>query len=104
MCYSVVIQYISSRSLTAAELLKHARLEWSVETMHWLLDVHFGEDFCRVEDKHVQQSLNIIRKIVLNSIRVYKENTGDKHPFSKLMFDCLLEPAKILDFITEYEN
>ncbi len=40
--------YISSRKLTAKDLLKHARLEWSVETMHWLLDVHFGEDFCRV--------------------------------------------------------
>ncbi len=32
--------YISSRKLTAEELLKHARLEWSVETMHWMLDVH----------------------------------------------------------------
>ena len=92
--------YISSRRLTSAELLKHARLEWSVETMHWLLDVHFGEDFCRVEDEYVQRSLNIVRKIVLNSIRVHKESAGDKRPFSALMFDCLLDPAKILDLIT----
>jgi hypothetical protein len=42
--------YISSRSLPAGELLGHAHLEWSVETMHWLLDVQFGEDFYRVED------------------------------------------------------
>jgi predicted transposase YbfD/YdcC len=65
--------YISSRKLTAEELLKHARLEWSVETMHWLLDVHFGEDFCRVEDENVQQNLNIVRKIALNSVKSYKE-------------------------------
>ena len=37
--------YISSRKLTAEELLTHARLEWSVETMHWLLDVRIDEDF-----------------------------------------------------------
>ena len=33
--------YISSKKLTAEELLHHARMEWQVETMHWLLDVHF---------------------------------------------------------------
>jgi predicted transposase YbfD/YdcC len=46
--------YISSRPLTAEELLHHARMEWSVETMHWLLDVHFSEDYCRIEDENVQ--------------------------------------------------
>lgn len=29
--------YISSRPLTADELLHHARMEWAVESMHWLL-------------------------------------------------------------------
>ena len=32
--------YLSSRELTAEQLLHHARMEWSVESMHWLLDVH----------------------------------------------------------------
>ena len=32
--------YISSRKVSALELLRHARMEWSVEAMHWLLDVH----------------------------------------------------------------
>jgi predicted transposase YbfD/YdcC len=40
--------YISSRKLTANELIYHARAEWSVESMHWLLDVHFREDFCQI--------------------------------------------------------
>jgi len=83
--------YISSRPLTAQELLKHARLEWSVESMHWLLDVHFGEDFCRVEDENIQQTLNMIRKIALNSIKNYKEKIKSKQPLSKIMFDCLLD-------------
>ena len=45
--------YISSRKLTAQELLKHARLEWAVESMHWLLDVHFLEDKTKVWDMNV---------------------------------------------------
>jgi len=89
--------YISSRELIPDELLKHARLEWSVESMHWLLDVHFGEDFCRVEDKNVQQNLNIFRKIVLNSIKKYKDNVQDKRPISNIMFNCLMNPEMLLN-------
>jgi len=91
--------YISSRKLTAEELLKHARLEWSVETMHWLLDVHFGEDFCRIEDESVQQSLNIVRKIALNTIKSYKAKTGSKLPLSKIMFNCLLDSENLIPIL-----
>jgi predicted transposase YbfD/YdcC len=96
--------YISSRKLTAEELLKHARLEWSVESMHWLLDVHFGEDFCRVEDKIVQQNLNIVRKIALNCIRIFKDKFSPKRPFSKIMFDCLLDCNKLLPVLSCSQN
>lgn len=83
--------YISSRDLTPFELLKHARLEWSVETMHWLLDVHFNEDFCRIEDKIIQQNLNMLRKLVINIIKNYKSKFAPKRPISKIMLDCLLD-------------
>jgi predicted transposase YbfD/YdcC len=96
--------YISSRSLTAEELLRHARLEWSVETMHWLLDVHFGEDFCRVEDRNVQQNMNIVRKIALNTIKGYKNKTASKRPISGLMLDCLLDSENILSILAANEN
>jgi predicted transposase YbfD/YdcC len=96
--------YISSRRLSAEELLRHARLEWSVETMHWLLDVHFGEDFCRIEDRNVQQNLNIVRKIALNTIKGYKNKTASKRPVSKLMVDCLLEPGNILSVLAANEK
>jgi len=70
--------YISSRALTADELLAHARAEWRAESMHWLLDVHFGEDHCRIQDENAQKVLNMIRKIVLNSLRLYKDKTKSK--------------------------
>ena len=88
--------YISSRPLTASELLRFARMEWSVESMHWLLDVHFGEDFFRVEDDAVQQNLNMVRKIALNTIRTFKTNSSSKRAFSKIMLDCLLDPLTFL--------
>jgi predicted transposase YbfD/YdcC len=96
--------YICSKPLTAEELLKHARNEWSVETMHWLLDVHFGEDFCRVEDEFSQQSLNIIRKIVLNFIKLYKDKIKSKRPMSRIMFDCLLDPAHLSKILIMVQN
>ena len=88
--------YISSCPLTPEQLLHHARMEWSVESMHWLLDVHFEEDWCRVEDKDIQQNLNMLRKIALNLIKLYKSETGSKKALSKIMFDCLLNPRNIL--------
>ncbi len=61
--------YISSRSLTAEELLHHARMEWSVEAMHWILDVHFEEDWYRIENKAAQKSLNMFRKTAVNLVK-----------------------------------
>ena len=93
--------YISSRKLTALELLHHARMEWSVESMHWLLDVHFSEDFCRVEDKNVQQNLNILRKFALSIIKSFKTTTSSKRPLSHIMFHCLLEPYSLVPLWSE---
>ena len=93
--------YISNRKLTAEELLNHARMEWSVETMHWFLDVHFSEDFCRVEDENVQQNLNIVRKIALNSIKNYKATTGNKRPLSHIMLGCLIDCGNLLPILDQ---
>ena len=89
--------YISSRRLSAKKLLYYARGEWSVETMHWLLDVHFREDYCQVEDKNVQQNLNMLRKLAINLIKTYKERSASKRAISKIMFGCLLDPSCICD-------
>ena len=96
--------YIASRQLTAKELLKHARSAWSVETMHWLLDVHFEEDFCRVEDKNIQKNLNAVRKIALNIINRYKALTRVSRPISKIMFDSLLDPDNLMSVFAAPEN
>lgn len=87
--------YISSRNLTARELLHHARMEWAVESMHWLLDVHYSEDFCRIVNRTIQQNLNMLRKFALSLIKLFKADSNSKRPLSQIMFNCLLNPATI---------
>lgn len=91
--------YISSAAFTPEELLHHARMEWSVEAMHWLLDVHFEEDWCRVEDIDVQQSLNIFRKCAINLIKLFKAESNSKKPISNIMLDCLLDFDDLLQIV-----
>ena len=67
--------------------------------MHWLLDVHFGEDDCRIVDKTIQQNLNMLRKLAINIIKQYKERSKSKRAISKIMFDCLLDPSFLCNVI-----
>lgn len=66
-----------------------------METMHWLLDVHFEEDLCRIQDKTIQRNLNMLRKFALSLIKQYKERVTSKRAISKIMFDCLLDCGTI---------
>ena len=91
--------YISSKALSAQELLHHARAEWSVETMHWLLDVHFDEDRCRVQSKNIQQNLNMLHKCALNIIRIHKRETQSKLPLNSIMLSALMNPHALLPLL-----
>ena len=91
--------YISSKALSAEDLLQHARTEWSVETMHWLLDVHFDEDRCRVQSKNIQQNLNMLHKFALNIIRIYKRETQSKLALNGIMFRALMNPQALLPLL-----
>lgn len=96
--------YISSAPLQAAELLTHARLEWGVEAMHWLLDVHFAEDKTRVWDMKVQKTLNIVRKIALNLARDYKAKTNSKLPISGLLKRNLFDWHNLESFLSFFST
>ena len=92
--------YISSAKLTPKDLLTHARLEWAVESMHWLLDVHYSEDKTRVWDMNVQKLLNTARKIALNLIRIYRDsNHPQRIALTKVMRDNLFDLALFAAFL-----
>jgi hypothetical protein len=60
------------RRLTTAEQLAVAvRGHWAVENrLHWVLDVSFGEDASTVRKDNAPQNLSLLKKIVLNLIRL----------------------------------
>jgi len=97
--------YISSADLTSETLLTHARLEWAVESMHWLLDVHFLEDKTRVWDMNVQKILNTARKIALNMIRIYKEaNCSKNTPLTSILKENLFNLEQFAIFLDFFRS
>ena len=94
--------YISSRKLSPDELLRHARLEWAVESIHWLLDVHFQEDKTKVWDMNVQEVLNVMRKIALNLAREYKNRYELRKPISGILKRNLFDVNNLADFLNNF--
>ena len=72
--------------------------------MHWLLDVHFDEDFCRAADKNEQKNLNVLRKLALDLVRFYQMKSEPKQALSRIMFNCLLDPGFLLKLIPQQED
>lgn len=59
--------YISSRKLTAKELLESSREHWSIEApLHYRLDVGMREDECRIRRQESGENLAVCRHIALN--------------------------------------
>ena len=67
----------------------------------WLLDVHFKEDWCRMENKAVQQSLNMFRKSAVNLVKQFKTRNNSKQPISHIMFQCMLDSNIISRVVVE---
>jgi len=103
-CSSEWHYYISSAPLTAESLLKHARLEWGVEAVHWLLDVHFNEDKTRVWDMNVQKILNTMRKIALNLAKNFKAKTDSKVPISGILKRNLFDIRNLDAFLSFFSK
>jgi len=93
--------YISSRPLSAKELLYHARAEWSVEVLHWFLDVHWNEDGSKIRDDNLLKVQNILKKNALNLINVFKKTNNIKTPVSRILFANLLDCDNLLGLITQ---
>jgi predicted transposase YbfD/YdcC len=62
--------YISSLPAKAAMLGKTVRAHWGIEnSMHWVLDVAFREDDCRIRVGDAAQNFAILRRIALNLLK-----------------------------------
>ena len=63
--------YILDQNISAEEMSHIVRGHWKIENnLHWVLDVHFREDACKVKVKKAMQNLSLIRKICYNLIKL----------------------------------
>ena len=61
--------YISSREPKVKEFAKSTRGHWSIESMHWILDVVFDEDASRIRNGDGTENFGFLRKFVLSLLK-----------------------------------
>ena len=64
---------ISSSPDTAEKALKKIRSHWAIEnSLHWMLDMSFGEDHSRIRKENAPQITAVMRYIALNLFQLQK--------------------------------
>jgi predicted transposase YbfD/YdcC len=67
--------YISSLRLDASDFNARVRAHWGIEnSCHWVLDMTFDEDDCRIRKGDGAQNFAILRRIALNLIKQEKSD------------------------------
>lgn len=71
--------YISDLKLSAKEFAYYTKGHWSIENnLHWILDVHFREDWSLCKKENALKNLSLIRKICYNLTKLDPINTKIK--------------------------
>ena len=85
--------YILSRYLSGKRFSEAVRRHWSIESMHWVLDVNFREDDSRTRERTLGNNLSWLRRFAVTLLK--------RHPaidsLRGKMLRCMMNP----DFLTE---
>ncbi len=66
--------YVSSAKLTAARAAEAIRSHWAIEnSLHWVLDVTFGDDRSRLRTGHGAKNMAVVRHFAINLVRAAKD-------------------------------
>jgi predicted transposase YbfD/YdcC len=89
--------YISSHKPKARLLAQAIRQHWGIEnTQHWSLDVTFGEDSRRQQDRNGAANLAAVRRLALSLLRQEKTN---KRGLKNKRLACALDPNYLLQVL-----
>lgn len=65
--------YLTSLSPDPKRILENTRSHWAIEnTLHWTLDMSFGDDACRIRKDNAPLALATIRHVALNLLQAAK--------------------------------
>src|SRR5216684_3847453 len=70
--------FISSAPINIERMAGAVRGHWGVESMHWLLDVEFGDDLSRYRTGHGAKNMAIVRRFALGLVRANKRKGSVK--------------------------
>jgi predicted transposase YbfD/YdcC len=66
--------YVSSRRLSAGQAAEAVRSHWAIEnSLHWVLDVTFGDDRSRLRTGHGAKNMAVVRHFAINLVRAAKD-------------------------------
>jgi predicted transposase YbfD/YdcC len=66
--------YISSATLSAPRAAEAVRSHWAIEnSLHWVLDVTFGDDQSRLRKGHGAKNMAVVRHFAINLARTAKD-------------------------------
>ena len=86
--------YVSSHAPRAKPLARAIRKHWSIEnSQHWSLDVMFGEDSRRQQDRQGASNLAAVRRLTVSLLR--QEQTLKRGAKCKRMA-CAIDPNYLL--------
>jgi len=73
---SVEKRYYISSLFADPVILSHAiRQHWGIESkLHWVLNVCFNDDRCRIRKGNTPRNMAIIKKIALNLLQIIKKD------------------------------
>lgn len=86
--------YVSSHLPRAAKLAAAIRRHWSIEnSQHWVLDITFGEDARRQQDRNGAANLAAVRRLAVSLLR---QETTIKRGAKTKRLNCALDPNYLL--------
>ena len=78
-CRADTRYYITSASLDAEAAAHAVRSHWAIENrLHWVLDVTFKDDLCRVRKGHGAKNMAVVRHFAINLVRQAKDKSSIK--------------------------
>jgi predicted transposase YbfD/YdcC len=71
--------YVASATLSAARAAEAVRGHWAIEnSLHWVLDVTFGDDQSRLRKGHGARNMAVVRHFAVNLVRAIKDKRSLK--------------------------